>query len=556
MVGTNGSAALRVVLYARVSTRSQQERGLSLPAQLRELREWAGREGFSVLEEVADEGGSDSKRGVLERPGINRVLDICEREGADLVVAQDRDRFGEHPVPDMLALLLARHGARLATPEDWNGGVEDEGAELLHMVSDWNAKRERKKTAARSRARKLEQARQGYVVPSHVPAYGFAFAGDRASRTYAVDEEAMQTVRWIYRESALGRSIRSTREVLNAQGVPAPQARHWNTQTIRDKLASDLYRPHHGADLDRLVAEGFMLPHVAQRAPVPCGIFWYSGRDYVGEPHRVAVPIPDAGIPAEHVERARQNLARNRLRRPSGNGGRTWVLDRGILRCAECGRAMQTRSVKRDRGAGHYFYYRCQGTLNGRADRCGMQKHVPAEWAERTVLEAMLEAVKDKDALVAKANEEYDRERRRLERVGGADVETWRRRLLDLDGRVARAQRAYLEGVMGLDDLKARTAEIEAEKEPVARLLREHEGRAGELDRLREKRDRAVALIRHGEWHKLGITKPEARRERYRELDLTVYADADLTLRLVWNGGETLVENAGSYSSSFTRNAT
>src|SRR5687767_4574974 len=37
---------LTAILYARVSSKAQAERGLSLPGQLRELREWAEREGY------------------------------------------------------------------------------------------------------------------------------------------------------------------------------------------------------------------------------------------------------------------------------------------------------------------------------------------------------------------------------------------------------------------------------------------------------------------------------------------------------------------------------
>jgi site-specific DNA recombinase len=101
------------VLYARVSNKSQAERGLSLPGQFRELRAWTEREGFRVIEEFSDKGGKDSKRDVLDRPGINRIFDVCECQRIDVVIAQSRDRFGEYPIPDMLEMQLSRYGTKL-----------------------------------------------------------------------------------------------------------------------------------------------------------------------------------------------------------------------------------------------------------------------------------------------------------------------------------------------------------------------------------------------------------------------------------------------------------
>lgn len=68
------------VLYVRVSSKAQAKRGLSIPAQFAELRAWSEAHGYRVVDEIADTGGKDSKRDVLDRPGINRMLDLCERQ--------------------------------------------------------------------------------------------------------------------------------------------------------------------------------------------------------------------------------------------------------------------------------------------------------------------------------------------------------------------------------------------------------------------------------------------------------------------------------------------
>jgi DNA invertase Pin-like site-specific DNA recombinase len=191
------------ILYGWVSSTAQAERGLSLPAQFRELRAWAEREGYRILKEVADTGGKDSKRDVLDRPGIKEVQDLVERGGVCVVVAQARDRFDEYPIPNMLAYELARLSKDQTTLRALDSSGEGEDAELGDLFRGWMAKRERRTTARRSRSRKLEIARQGYVIPAHTPTYGYEYTGEKKCRTYRVHEEHMGVMKLIFRMLAV-----------------------------------------------------------------------------------------------------------------------------------------------------------------------------------------------------------------------------------------------------------------------------------------------------------------------------------------------------------------
>jgi hypothetical protein len=86
--------------------------------------------------------------------------------------------------------------------------------------------------------------------------------------------------------------------------------------------------------------------------------------------------------------------------------------------------------------------------------------------------------------------------------------------------------------------VRDRTAEVEADKRHVERLLEEHEDREARLSDLDEAHKRTIALIRSGAWEQLGITRPEARRERYREIGLEARADRDGNISLTWGFGE------------------
>ena len=74
----------RVILYARVSTEEQARSGYSLAQQLEALRAQASLEGYEVLEEIADPGWSGA---YLDRPGLDRVRDLVQGGGVDVVLA-------------------------------------------------------------------------------------------------------------------------------------------------------------------------------------------------------------------------------------------------------------------------------------------------------------------------------------------------------------------------------------------------------------------------------------------------------------------------------------
>ena len=81
---TNGHGLRRAVLYARVSTQEQADKGYSLAQQIEALRAYAAQEGYEVLEEVSDPGQSGAS---LERPGMDRVRDLVTGGGVTVVLA-------------------------------------------------------------------------------------------------------------------------------------------------------------------------------------------------------------------------------------------------------------------------------------------------------------------------------------------------------------------------------------------------------------------------------------------------------------------------------------
>ena len=85
----------RAGLYARVSTNHQQ----TIPLQIRALREYAARRGWTIVLQVEEVGSGASQRQRRER-----LLDAARRREIDVVLVWRLDRWGRS-VTDLLATL-------------------------------------------------------------------------------------------------------------------------------------------------------------------------------------------------------------------------------------------------------------------------------------------------------------------------------------------------------------------------------------------------------------------------------------------------------------------
>jgi site-specific DNA recombinase len=208
MISANGHGARRAILYARVSTDEQVRTGYSLAQQLEALREYAAREGYEVIEEVVDPGQSGAS---LERPGMDRVRDLVAAGGVSVVLAQDRDRFAREPAYHyLLRREFEEHGTRMRALNDY--GDDSPEGELTDGILDQLAKYERAKIAERTRRGKLRKAREGKVVATMKPPYGFRY--NEARDGLVVFEPEMAIVEKVFSLAAEGRGTQSIQTYL------------------------------------------------------------------------------------------------------------------------------------------------------------------------------------------------------------------------------------------------------------------------------------------------------------------------------------------------------
>ena len=82
----------RAVIYTRVSTDEQAEKGHSLPFQIEECRAYASRLGFQVVKEIIDNTSGAS----LDRPGFTLLETMLANHEAHVVIAYTSDRLSRN----------------------------------------------------------------------------------------------------------------------------------------------------------------------------------------------------------------------------------------------------------------------------------------------------------------------------------------------------------------------------------------------------------------------------------------------------------------------------
>ena len=519
-LGTAGGQ-VRVVLYIRVSTDEQVEHGFSIPEQKRELLSHAEREGWYVVDTVVDDGYSGS---VVTRPGLDRVTRMAESGEIDVVLAKKRNRlFRSRYWRLAYERDLKELGVRLVA-------LDDTGNRFADAVSDEFADWYREEVAKNTTAGRMQKAREGKLIATHTPIFGFEYTPDREG--YVVVPERMAIVEQVIRLVARGRSLHSIKKELEREGIPAPRGgRVWNESTLRNMVLEDAYRgvvwypKRKVTQLDPDPQNGYRRPH---RTAL------YSREE------QVAIPVVDSGIPHEVIDAAREAIRENHLNR--GTGHRVYELA-GIVRCAECMNLLSTN--RKMSGTKHYFYYRCARNQRHGLVGCEMRRHFRAEVLERAVLMAVLDVVKDKDELIRKAEEDFEEKRRELmDPVHNISVARLMQRETELEKQRLEYVRQRAREAISDEELDVLLRDVDAEIDRMGRALVNQEQKEEKLKELKKIRDKTIEMIEEGKWQQLGITAPEKRKERYRDIGLQAKINEEKKIELSWAMGTKTIKLA------------
>src|SRR5687767_4161341 len=237
------------VIYIRVSTDEQADKGYSLPHQANECRRYALLNDFYVLEEITD----DYSGATLERPGFSKLREFIAQNRVDAVIVYTADRLSRNIV-DFLVLRdqWEKAGIELHYVDRGKSQNNFEGL-LTDGIFALIAHGERLKIIERTTNGRHNKAKSNRVVMTGIPPYGYRKKGLGADAEYAIDPFQAEVVKNIFDWYVNGYqqngtlSLLAIAKLLDQMGISPPDNRvkkrspFWHPVTIRAILTNPIY---------------------------------------------------------------------------------------------------------------------------------------------------------------------------------------------------------------------------------------------------------------------------------------------------------------------------
>lgn len=227
----NPEEPLRVVGYVRVSTDKQAEKGIGLKVQRRKVRTYAELHDLELVELIEDDGHSAKS---LDRPGIQRALQMLEQGEADALLVMKLDRLTRsvRDLGDLIDRFFLDGRHFLMSVEE---SVDTKSAAgrfmlgILSLVSQW----EREVIAERTKAALQEKIRRGEYEPGRPP-YGFKLENGR--RVVVPEEQKIVRIVKLYRGK--GWTLRRIAQLLTEQDYMNRKGRAFDPRQVSRMLGS------------------------------------------------------------------------------------------------------------------------------------------------------------------------------------------------------------------------------------------------------------------------------------------------------------------------------
>lgn len=269
-----------------------------------------------------------------------------------------------------------------------------------------------------------------------------------------VNTRQAAVIRSIFERYADGESPRTIAHSLNTAREPGPRGGTWTPSSI------------HG---DRRAQDGIL------HQELYIGVRVFNRRRYRKYPDTgkrssilnppedwIRQPAPELRIIDDELWDRVQRRKAELSTLPAAHGRKPKRLLSGLMKCDQCGSAMTLKGCK----------YICSGHYDRGVATCTNSKIIAATTVERRVLAGVKTHLVSPQAItvaVTRYQEAAEEHRRMVER----EHTPMEKELVEISRQLERAQVMFMEGVVDLDTLKARTAPLEARRqEPCCPKLR------------------------------------------------------------------------------------
>jgi site-specific DNA recombinase len=451
---------MRAAIYARVSS-ERQEKEHTIGSQLEALRAYAAKNGMDIVEEFTDEGYSGAR---LDRPALDRMRDLAERRGFDVLLTYCTDRLARKFVLQALILdELERLGVKTIFLE--GGAVDDPLSRLMHQITGAVAEFERTKITERYRRGKLYRARCGEIVSPDVP-FGYVKIPRRDGvPTHAEIQEAEAVVVRRIFDAYVSQelTVRQIAKQLTLDRTPTPRrgGGQWSWSAVDRILHEEAYIGTYYYNRKHCVPiEG---AYGKKRQRFKCTLRPKEEWIPISVP-----PIIDLATFQAAAGRARENEAFSPRNLQEGG-----YLLRKLVRCGRCGSSCSALTSKQSyAGKVHSnHYYGCLRTTSGflKQERCS-QRRIRADVLDELIWEEVSNRLQN-PSLIMEAYQAHKSQRRNSsDEDGSAEKDDKLKTQIRLANKeLSRLLDAYQYGAVELPELQKRRKLVDSKLEMLNR---------------------------------------------------------------------------------------
>ncbi len=445
-------AALRLAIYARVSTDEQRE-GQTIDSQVSEVERFARDKGWPITGVYKDEGWSG---GIMERPELDRLRDDAQKGVFEAVLINDVDRLARDVAHlGVIKRDLERQGIKVIfrkLPTDTSPT-----SNLMVNILGSFAEFERELISDRTRRgrRHKVEVRKQYLGSN--TAYGYRYipkdrAGGKEGLLEIIPEEASvvrQMFAWVDQGGFSARRV--THRLDDLKISPKKAGAGWAKSSVLRILKNEMYTGVWYYNKFQSCEPRNPGTGTRYRRRAKCSVRLRPRSEWL------PLELPEAlrMVPRDRWERVQQRLAQNLALSPR-NEKHAYLL-KGLVRCGGCG-----RPYVGEPGHGK-FYYRCIA-------RCKAVCTIREEALSQAVKEAVRRVILKPDMILGPLREldaAAASDKARLDRLA-AEIE---QEIGIIDAEEERILEAYRTEIISpaqlgqqLQKLRSRRAVVEAQR--------------------------------------------------------------------------------------------
>ena len=355
----------------------------SIDAQIRAIEEYADKNDIKIVNKFIDRAKSATSD---KRPAFQEMIKYCEADntGISMVIVHKLDRFSRDKYDSaMYKQKLKVKGIRVVSVlENLDNSPESLILEsVIEGMAQYYSANLAREVAKGQKENALKALHNGGDAP-----LGYDVAFDK---TYLVNEEEAQAVKIIFDMYVNGYSYSNIIDKLNDLGYKTKRGNKFGKNSLHGILSNEKYT-------------GVYVFNKTQRKGINGK---RNGHKQKSEDEIIKVEGGMPQIIGKDIFIQAQEMMQKRKKAPGSHKAITLYLLTGIIKCGECGHAMQGNKRK-DKYGNDYISYRC-GCRKQKRD-C-KNKEIKREYLEEFVLTELEEHVLNDNAIPALSKELNER---------------------------------------------------------------------------------------------------------------------------------------------------